>query len=214
MKKFTGPVPAKPAQPRVHAFVDGQNLFFAAKHCFGYTYPNYDPIKLAEAVVAFEPDRSLTQVHFYTGVHIPSENPFWHGFWTNKLFALRARGVRVVDRPLKYSPTEVELPSGEKAMVRVGREKGIDVRLALDLVRLARLDAYDVAIIFSQDTDLKEAVDEVKQIRQEFNRWLVVECAFPVGGTGWYGRGIDGTQWRPINKALYDRCIDPNDYRP
>ena len=27
---------------RAFAFVDGQNLYFAAREAFGYTYPNYD----------------------------------------------------------------------------------------------------------------------------------------------------------------------------
>ena len=36
-----------PPSPRAVTFVDGQNLFYAAKEAFGYTYPNYDPLKLA-----------------------------------------------------------------------------------------------------------------------------------------------------------------------
>ena len=35
---------------RVVAFVDGQNLFNAAKQAFGYDYPNYDVVKLAKLV--------------------------------------------------------------------------------------------------------------------------------------------------------------------
>jgi len=34
----------------------------------------------------------------------------------------------------------------------------------LDAVRLARQKAYDVALIFSQDQDLTEAVEEIKDI--------------------------------------------------
>jgi len=40
-------MPQAPANPRAIAFVDGQNLFNAAKEAFGYTYPNYDVLKLA-----------------------------------------------------------------------------------------------------------------------------------------------------------------------
>jgi uncharacterized LabA/DUF88 family protein len=43
-------------------------------------------------------------------------------------------------------------------MVLVGEEKGMDVRLAVDVVRMAREKLYDVALIFSQDQDLSEAV--------------------------------------------------------
>jgi hypothetical protein len=40
-------VPAEPTLKRTIAFVDGQNLFYAAKKAYGYPYPNYDPKKLA-----------------------------------------------------------------------------------------------------------------------------------------------------------------------
>jgi hypothetical protein len=37
---------------RAAAFFDGQNLFHCAKAAFGYTFPNYDPVVLANAVCA------------------------------------------------------------------------------------------------------------------------------------------------------------------
>jgi hypothetical protein len=43
-------MPAEPAAKRAIAFLDGQNLFYAAKHAFGYLWPNYDPLKLAHLV--------------------------------------------------------------------------------------------------------------------------------------------------------------------
>ena len=42
----------EPAVKRAVAFVDGQNLFFAAKDAFGYTHPNYGFPALADAVCA------------------------------------------------------------------------------------------------------------------------------------------------------------------
>jgi hypothetical protein len=33
-------MPAEPPIKRVTAFVDGQNLFHAAREAFGYSYPN------------------------------------------------------------------------------------------------------------------------------------------------------------------------------
>ena len=43
-------MPTEPTCKRVIAFFDGQNLFYAAKQAFGYPWPNYDPIKLAQAI--------------------------------------------------------------------------------------------------------------------------------------------------------------------
>lgn len=69
-----GTNPAAPAQPvvpaplRVCAFVDGYNLFMAAKKCFGYDFPNYEILRLVNAVVAMVPNRRLVSAHFYVGI--------------------------------------------------------------------------------------------------------------------------------------------------
>jgi hypothetical protein len=41
---------AEPRVKRAIAFFDGQNLFHAVKAAFGYTYPNYDAMALAQAI--------------------------------------------------------------------------------------------------------------------------------------------------------------------
>lgn len=107
----------------------------------------------------------------------------------------------------------MSLPDGSVTTVLVGQEKGIDVRIALDVVRMARQNRYDVALIFSQDQDLSEAVDEVKIISVEQDRWIKIACAFPVSPTYDNERGINGTDWIPIDRATYNACLDPNDYR-
>jgi hypothetical protein len=60
-------MPPEPAIKRGVAFVDGQNLFFAARQAFGYTYPNYDFPSLAAAVCAAN-GWQLDQARFYTGL--------------------------------------------------------------------------------------------------------------------------------------------------
>jgi uncharacterized LabA/DUF88 family protein len=62
--------------------------------------------------------------------------------------------VSVYSRPLAYSDEDVTLPDGSTTTIRLPREKGVDVRLALDVVRYARDGSYEVAILFSQDQDL------------------------------------------------------------
>lgn len=41
------------------------------------------------------------------------------------------------------------------------------MRIAVDLIRLAHRKQYDVAIVFSQDQDLREVAKEIKAIAQE-----------------------------------------------
>jgi len=70
-------MPPEPSSKRAIAFIDGQNLFYAVKHAFGYTFPNYDASALADAVCR-DSGWTLSKVHFYTGIPIPS--PYiWFG---------------------------------------------------------------------------------------------------------------------------------------
>src|ERR1035437_2775789 len=74
----------EPSPKRAIVFFDGQNLYHAARHAFGYTYPNFDPIALVSAVSKSH-GWELAEVRFYTGVPDREDDPFWHHFWTNKL---------------------------------------------------------------------------------------------------------------------------------
>ncbi|MBN1343600.1 MAG: NYN domain-containing protein [Phycisphaerae bacterium] len=206
-------MPAEPTVKRTIAFIDGQNLFYAVKRAFGYGYPNYNALALVEAACRAK-GWSATATRFYTGVPNATDNPFWNHFWTAKLALMGTRGVTTFSRPLKYRNQTVRLPNGQATTVLVGQEKGIDIRIALDVVRMAREGVYDVALIFSQDQDLSEAADEVKSVSMAQDRWIKIACAFPVSPTYTNTRGINNTHWVKINRALYDGCIDQNDYRP
>ena len=141
-------MPPEPAVKRAYAFVDGQNLFYAAKEAFGCVYPNYDPVALAESVCTSK-GWKLVRTHFYTGVEDPADDPFWNHFWAAKLGVLGTRNVETFSRSLRYRNQTVTLPDGSTTTILVGQEKGIDIRLALDVVRLGRENRYDVALIFS-----------------------------------------------------------------
>jgi hypothetical protein len=71
----------------------------------------------------------------------------------------------------------------------------------------------NVAVIFSQDQDLKEVADEIVRISKEQNRWIKIASAFPISPTYDNKRGINETDWIKIDKKTYDACIDPNNYR-
>jgi uncharacterized LabA/DUF88 family protein len=195
-------VPPPPATPRTIAFFDGQNLFRSAREAFAttprgavdYSYPNYDPMALAEALCGQE-GWQLQQVRFYTGV--PPAPDWRHGWWSRKLAALGKH-------PRAY------VWSRE---TRFGREKGIDVRLSLDVVGLALDGAFDVALIFSQDQDIAEVRDDIVRIARRQKRWIRLASAFPSSPQTPNPRGLNRTQWIPIDQALYEACLDPHDYR-
>jgi hypothetical protein len=202
-------MPAEPPVKRAVAFFDGQNLFHAAKEAFGHTFPNYDPSALASAVCGSR-GWQLTR----TRMPDPSDNAFWHHFWTAKLAQLGREGIVTFSRALRYQNEVIPLPDGTEMSRLVGHEKGIDVRIALDIVRLVLDGACDVALLFSQDQDLSEVADEVRLISRRQDRWIKVASAFPVSPTSRNRRGVNRTDWIAIDRALYDACLDARDYRP
>lgn len=208
------PSPAKQEPTRVGVFIDGFNLFSWVKRCFGYKHPNYDIKKLAESVVTMEEGRQVASINFYIGIPSKIDDAINNAWWTRKLAAMGRLGVNIVTRPLKRRELTIKL-SGivyfEKTVPRL-IEKGIDLKLGLDMVRLARNREYDVAILFSQDGDLAEAVEEVKRVGREQERQIQIECAYPIAA-GINSYPIRRTVPRQITKTQYDTCIDPTDYR-
>jgi len=194
------------------AFVDGQNLFYAVKSSFGYGYPNYDVQALAQKVCQ-QQGWNLQQVKFYTGLPDINDDSHWHNFWMKKMGAMGQKGVTIYSRKLRYRNQTVSLPNGQAHTFLVGQEKGIDVRIALDIIRAAHQKTCDICLVFSQDQDLSEVADEVRTIAKEQGRWIKIASAFPVSPTAKNTRGINNTDWVKIDRKTYDTCIDANDYR-
>ena len=192
--------------------MDGQNLFHAAREAFGYTYPNYDVSALAEQV-CLRQRWKLAQVRFYTGIPEVGDDPKWHSFWTHKLAAMGRQGVVVYSRSLRYRNRTVALPDGTQHSFLAGEEKGIDVRIALDVITLAHRLEYDVALVFSQDQDLSEVAEEIRAVARQQRRWIKIASAFPHSPTAQNRRGINRTDWIRIDRELYRQCLDRRDYR-
>lgn len=203
--------PEPPSTVRAIVLVDGQNLFHCAREAFGYTSPNYDVLKLAQWVCKSK-GWHLAEARFYTGIPSDRDDPKWNTFWSGKLLATSRQGVITYSRTLRYREKKIAIKAGASLVQLVGEEKGIDVRMAIDLIRMAHRNRYDVAVVFSQDQDLSEVANEIQQISREQRRWLRMASAYPVGGRATNTRGIDKTDWIPIDRASYDSCIDPYDY--
>ena len=99
--------------PRTVAFIDGQNLFYAAKKAFGYHYPNYDVKALAKSICAQQGWR-LVQTRFYTGVPSIKDGPDRNHFWSKKFLQMRRQKIHVYSRPVRYIKKEITLPNNQK----------------------------------------------------------------------------------------------------
>jgi hypothetical protein len=119
----------------------------------------------------------------------------------------------VFSRPLRYRNQTIRLPDGHSHTFLVGQEKGVDVRLALDIASLAYKRVYDIALVMSQDQDLSEMADEIREIARQQDRWLKMASAFPSSPAG-QNRRVNGTDWVKIDRATSDGCLDTHDYRP
>lgn len=201
---------------RAIAFFDGQNLYRSVKDIWGCSHPNYDVLALARAVCEREGWSLSTTPRFYTGVPRREDNPKWHEFWANKLRAISRQGCTIFRGQVRYRTETVPVGHGVHITRTHGSEKGVDVRIAVDLIRLAHRREYDVAVVFSQDQDLREVAKEIKTIASEQGRKILMASAFPFQPQQ-AGRkpcrGIDQTHWVRIEQEFYERYIDPHDYR-
>lgn len=138
-------------RPRAVVFFDYQNMYHSARDAFlwnseGGHFGNFRPYS-AGLMLANRLGCQLCEARIYTGVHIPSRNAKQHGAMLRRMscwLLAQPSKVDVFPRPLAYR--------GKGAV-----EKGVDVWLAIDMVRLALEDAYDVAVLASADTDLEPA---------------------------------------------------------
>lgn len=118
---------------RVAVFIDGNNLFHAARsHNIDIDYN-----KLLRVLLG---DGRLLRAFFYTGVDVGAERQ--QGF----LLWMRRNGFRVIQKELKtfYDGT---------------RKANLDVEIAVDMLSLA--GRYDTAVLVSGDEDFVYAVNAV-----------------------------------------------------
>lgn len=200
------------APNRAIAFFDGQNLFAAARDAFGFTTPSYGVPRLAQAI-ALQRSWDLTEARFYTGVPNRQDNPGLHRHWTLRLRRMRAEGVVVTARPLRRRRRRARLDDGAAVEFTVLEEKGVDVRIALDVVRAVLAGACDVVLLFSQDQDFAELADEMRAIAREQQRWIKIASAYPVGPGTRNARGVERTDWIPIDRATYEACMETREAR-
>jgi uncharacterized LabA/DUF88 family protein len=118
---------------RVAVFIDGNNLFHAAR----FHNLDIDYNKLLRVLLG---DGRLLRAFFYTGVDVGAERQ--QGF----LLWMRRNGFRVVQKELKtfFDGT---------------RKANLDVEIAVDMLSLA--GSYDTAVLVSGDEDFVYAVNAV-----------------------------------------------------
>lgn len=191
-----------------YLFIDYQNLHLSGHETFGegplhssLIHPGLfaNELEISRNAKVLRPV-SITQVHVYRGepsseqdVEAAARNKAQAAQWT------RDRRVKVHTRTLRY-PREGGAP----------REKGVDVMLAVDLVRCSIAKTADVIILASRDTDLLPALETAYDLDGSF-----VEVAGWIGQSRLRFRSNEGRRplWiTGLGAAEFARSIDPRDY--
>jgi uncharacterized LabA/DUF88 family protein len=196
-------------KPVAAVFIDGNNLYYAARTAFKSTRHDIDA--LARKICELK-GWSVGSVNFYQGIPSKTHDPHTHEKWEKRIAVMQQQGVNVVTRDLVYRKKTVIGPDGKESVSLRSQEKGIDVRIALDVVRTAYEKKADVFVIFSQDQDLLEACLEVKRISADQKRAVRICSAFPCSDLSTNHRGIRDVEAISIDEKTYNKCLDDRPY--
>jgi hypothetical protein len=192
---------------RVAVFIDYQNCYGIARRSFcADDDPGIRGHLLPRALAHFLAGKSgasyeLVFCGVYCGIASSEKEPRTFAARRKQAAAWEKAGATVLMRPLRYQGWPDERP----------REKGVDVRLAIDVVAKALAGDYDVAIIASCDTDLAPAVELLLELKAK-NGTPDAELI------AWEGRqskiGVAGHRmtYREVTRSDFEAVSDPVDY--
>lgn len=204
-------------ETRVVVFIDYQNLYHGARELFGnpgQTPPmlgNIFPLQLGQLLcdlgLKVDSQRVLAGVRVYRGrpVKDRSSEKVCRSFDRQVRRWHQTPSVEVFTRPLKYHRGTDRHGTPYWA----GREKGVDVMMALDISIGARTNRYDIAVVATADTDLLPALEDAANIgkRVETATWWVPKA--PRGPLKVPGRNV----WNHyLDKGRFDLVRDDTDY--
>jgi uncharacterized LabA/DUF88 family protein len=144
----------KEKEKRVAIYIDGSNLYHKLKDLGLKNITYFDYSGLSKWLAR---DREVISKRYYVGVIRAKENDL-------RGQQLRKRQVKLFN--FLISPEQGFVIKRGYLMKNdeVYHEKGVDVKIAVDLLVGAYDDIYDTAILLSSDTDLIPAIQKVKHL--------------------------------------------------
>ena len=155
---------------RVCVFIDGSNFFHGCRQNLGRTDVNLGAF--AELLVG--PARNLVRAYYYN-CQLPPEEDEVKRQAQQRFFTAIQRTPYFELRLGRLAKREVTCEACNDRRQRY-QEKGVDMRIGVDMLAGASKNLYEVAILVTGDGDLVEAVKAVKDLGKH------VELAtFPIG---------------------------------
>lgn len=143
---------------RVLIFIDGNNFYYklkdiisAKKKIFKLLEFNY--IGFANNLAK---ENTVIEIRYYVGAIRRHNGP--NREKSEKLYADQQKLIA----KLQQQKIPVILGNLIQHPNKTFHEKGVDVRIAVEMIRFARENKYDIAYLLSSDTDLVPAVEEVR----------------------------------------------------
>lgn len=146
--------------------VDYQNVYRWARNVFGAkgllpsSFGQIVPEKLAAVLEQKSRNRfQINQIRIYRGLPSQHRDPMSYFAGQRQVnYWRKSPRTQVFLRTLSYPKIE----QTTRSVAIRPQEKGIDVALAVDFVALAFLKKFEVGLIFSADTDLRPALEFVR----------------------------------------------------
>jgi uncharacterized LabA/DUF88 family protein len=161
---------------RVTVFVDGSNFYHGLKTNNCPT--NIDFYKLSALMVGNK--RKLIRTYYYNAIYDQNQNPQEYAKQSRFFNALKSTPYlvtkigRLEKRTAKVDKEHLieifGVDTANKLLEKIGKqivtyvEKGIDINIASDMLKLAYNNSYDTAILISGDGDFVPAVSAVQDL--------------------------------------------------
>lgn len=141
---------------RTYVFIDGGNFYFKLKSLLSESGKRESILRFdfSGFFQAFSCADELIEIRYYVGA-IKQQNG---NEKSEKMYADQQRLLA----KLREQKVVIILGQLIQHPDKTYHEKGVDVRLAVEMIRFARQDKYDTACLVSSDTDLVPAVEEVR----------------------------------------------------
>lgn len=141
---------------KAFVFIDGNNFYFKLKALSSqldgnFSLLNFDFRGFSQWLV--KPHR-LVEIRYYLGALKRIRN--------NRKSEQMYADQQKLFRRLQRQSIVITLGQLIRHPDKTFHEKGVDVRLAVEMIRFARMNRYDVGYLVSSDTDLVPAVEEVQ----------------------------------------------------
>ena len=167
--------PSATPLPRTIVYIDSFNLYYG---CLKHT--PYRWLNIEQMCTLLLPDHQILAIKYYTArIKPPADDPdkavrqevYLRALATLPLVTMTFGQYlsHVIKRPLANPPAT------GSALVDIinNEEKGSDVNIATHMVLDAAKNAYDVAVLVSNDSDLQEPL---RVVRQEFGKPVGILC--------------------------------------